>query len=406
MSGLKCVLVFVSLFFIINSVQSTEFVPVYMWSTSKANEKVPALHKISQDSFKDDLLERLKENPFVIVFAEQTLSPEDFAQRDQSGGIVFPNLSKLKKSSKVTYLPYVQNPLRALKHLDEEVTELSIGSLKESLEIPETNILIIDLNDAKDDEHRLDMLKRHDADISSIYAEILKKHDNVLVLYTGRHTSWVAPEGVVNSRKIRSLLAINSRTYFNTTYALIYYTNITVTPDKSVSTNKTVLDLTFTDTKTNDTILLTGEGSGNTVNFTFSQGTGGAIGYWQLTGLVANYSSSVHNLTSSISDIYAPYSPTSFSYHCGDQVFTDSANFELDITYFQVQPFFNGTGIVTRFSDAYDCVGFTSVPIWSGLFVSSILLLIMTFGLVMIMDIRTMDKFDDPKGKTITITTE
>lgn len=40
----------------------------------RANEKVPALHKISQDSFKDDVLEHLKENPFVIVFAEQTVS--------------------------------------------------------------------------------------------------------------------------------------------------------------------------------------------------------------------------------------------------------------------------------------------------------------------------------------------
>jgi V-type H+-transporting ATPase S1 subunit len=28
----------------------------------------------------------------------------------------------------------------------------------------------------------------------------------------------------------------------------------------------------------------------------------------------------------------------------------------------------------------------------------------MIFGLGMIMDIKTMDRFDDPKGKTITIT--
>lgn len=57
----------------------------------------------------------------------------------------------------------------------------------------------------------------------------------------------------------------------------------------------------------------------------------------------------------------------------------------------------------SSFGDAYDCVGFTSAPIWSGLFVTFILALIMTFGLTMMMDIKTMDRFDDPKGKTITV---
>lgn len=55
------------------------------------------------------------------------------------------------------------------------------------------------------------------------------------------------------------------------------------------------------------------------------------------------------------------------------------------------------------FSDAYDCVGFTSIPIWTGIFVTAILAIIMIWALTMIMDIRTMDRFDDPKGKTITI---
>lgn len=59
----------------------------------------------------------------------------------------------------------------------------------------------------------------------------------------------------------------------------------------------------------------------------------------------------------------------------------------------------------SMFDDPYNCVGFTTIPIWSGLFVTFILLLIMTFGLTMMMDIKTMDRFDDAKGKTITINT-
>jgi len=37
--------------------------------------------------------------------------------------------------------------------------------------------------------------------------------------------------------------------------------------------------------------------------------------------------------------------------------------------------------------------------------VCTILSIILAFGLVMIIDIKTMDMFDDPKGKTITINT-
>ncbi|KAJ9579262.1 hypothetical protein L9F63_024630, partial [Diploptera punctata] len=67
-----------------------------------------------------------------------------------------------------------------------------------------------------------------------------------------------------------------------------------------------------------------------------------------------------------------------------------------------VQPFFEANED-RIFGDAYDCVYFFTVPIWSGLFVCIIFSLIMIFGLCMIMDIKTMDRFDDPKGKTITI---
>lgn len=70
----------------------------------------------------------------------------------------------------------------------------------------------------------------------------------------------------------------------------------------------------------------------------------------------------------------------------------------------QIQPNFNSTEKMTKFGDAYDCVGFVSSAIWSGLFITFLLLGIVAFGITYIMDIRTMDRFDDPKGKTITVT--
>jgi V-type H+-transporting ATPase S1 subunit len=71
----------------------------------------------------------------------------------------------------------------------------------------------------------------------------------------------------------------------------------------------------------------------------------------------------------------------------------------------QIQPRFDDAKPeVKMFSDNWnDCVGFFSPAIWGALFVVIILVSILTCGLTMMMDIKTMDRFDDPKGKTITI---
>lgn len=57
-----------------------------------------------------------------------------------------------------------------------------------------------------------------------------------------------------------------------------------------------------------------------------------------------------------------------------------------------------------RFSDAYNCVPFTTVPIWSGLFVSALLGLGLALGLSALASIKTMDKFENSKSKQLTIT--
>lgn len=68
----------------------------------------------------------------------------------------------------------------------------------------------------------------------------------------------------------------------------------------------------------------------------------------------------------------------------------------------QVQPFLPDK-LGLRFGDAADTLQYFTPGIWMGIFVMAILSLVFTVGLVMMMDIRTMDRFDDAKGKTITI---
>lgn len=90
------------------------------------------------------------------------MSPEDFAQKDNAGQQVFSNLAGLRQSAKVSYLPYVQSPVKALKNIDVSVSEIFVDDIiKNTFTIPKGDILIVNLNDAAETENRVDMLKRH-----------------------------------------------------------------------------------------------------------------------------------------------------------------------------------------------------------------------------------------------------
>lgn len=67
----------------------------------------------------------------------------------------------------------------------------------------------------------------------------------------------------------------------------------------------------------------------------------------------------------------------------------------------QIQGFGLANG--TEFSYASDCAGFFTPGIWMALLTSLILLLIFIYGLHMIMHLNTMDRFDDPKGPSISV---
>lgn len=67
----------------------------------------------------------------------------------------------------------------------------------------------------------------------------------------------------------------------------------------------------------------------------------------------------------------------------------------------QIQGFGLANG--TDFSYASDCAGFFTPGIWMGLLTALLMLLILVYGLHMIMQLNTMDRFDDPKGPSISV---
>jgi len=77
--------------------------------------------------------------------------------------------------------------------------------------------------------------------------------------------------------------------------------------------------------------------------------------------------------------------------------FTPSISLPLTV---QIQGF-NVAG--SDFAYASDCAGFFTPGIWMGLLTSLLMVLVLTYGLHMIMQLRTMDRFDDPKGPAISV---
>lgn len=104
--------------------------------------------------------------------------------------------------------------------------------------------------------------------------------------------------------------------------------------------------------------------------------------------------------------------PSIYSFHCeyvssnsnmGNLLVprTQPSLWHITLQDFQIQAF-NVTG--DQFSYASDCAGFFSPGIWMGMLTSLFMLFIFTYGLHMILSLKTMDRFDDRKGPAIALT--
>ncbi|GIY21287.1 uncharacterized protein CEXT_796221 [Caerostris extrusa] len=95
--------------------------------------------------------------------------------------------------------------------------------------------------------------------------------------------------------------------------------------------------------------------------------------------------------------------PIEFSYSCGKYEMGNKnislPKILLSFDRFQVQPF----KVNNKFSDSFDCVPFFTVPIWMGIFVALLAIAIVNVGVYALFSIHTIDRFDDPKGKTISV---
>uniref|UniRef100_A0A8C3VC16 VAS1 ATPase n=1 Tax=Catharus ustulatus TaxID=91951 RepID=A0A8C3VC16_CATUS len=105
-------------------------------------------------------------------------------------------------------------------------------------------------------------------------------------------------------------------------------------------------------------------------------------------------------------DVSGISAPAEYSFHCQLVGTSNLRTIMLNCTHLSTFPYFQIQGfniINNQFSYASDCTGFFTSGIWMGLVTSIILLWILTYGIHMIMQLTTNNRFDDPKGPALSV---
>ena len=363
-------------------------VPVLLWGGStdsdpRTSPPVNPFLKTSREEFDSFLRKKLDDSPPVILYVKDNLCVEDFMKHKQ-------DLRGIVASDSMYYFPAVEKAVNAI----EDFPLYNQTSTDYTDSIAKGELLITPVGN-------LDV-------IPGMYQMMRDSSPNLIAILTGRSCGYRRSE-----RLKRDTPTDKNSTFVVSSQRVLLYSSgrlslkvpdiadVIMLPLKPTfnedgqGTMESPLKLNLQFNGTNSDIVK------HKLSFIFEVKS---AGYYTLRTI--NYehvgqNSSNQNLTAN-TDIVFPFQ---FSYHCSREILFQN-NVTLTIADLQVQVYQTSSNEKKAFSDAYDCVGFTTVPIWTGIFVTAILALIMIWGLTMIMDIRTMDRFDDPKGKTITISAQ
>lgn len=360
----------------------TENVPVFIWGKPSVSY-VPALPQYATPEFAALIEAQTNSETFTIIFVEEHLSTEDLTRCKLNTQTCFRNLAKEERK---TYLTNVQEPLAIFEDV-QSVDMSDDGSLSQPIVPQGGAVVIVNL--------RGNDFSSHDANIINLYNRMRKEFNNILAIYTGKTPSFRYSTLVRHTRQVKQddpavepkILSVPND------FLLAYETFKAGTGDQEPT--EVVFDAITknSDNSTEDTLQidLKGPGGDLKLNFLLTQGS------WEIVGVT--YNNAPYYLRHRV------HLNRYFSYHCNNlEYFTSSGNNRIVFEQVQLQPFWDYTGDEFRFGDAWDCVGFTSPGILTGLFLVAIFIIIGAYGISWMMDIRTMDRYDDPKGKTITVT--
>lgn len=319
----------------------------------------------------------------------------------------------MKNFSPKTYYTSVSSPIEGLRTLTEKREFATIneeGSLDSNVEMEIGKIVLVNFEDVSDTD-RSSCLQKHGTYIllKTVYKHLIfliisdNAIDRVLKMFDSEkvialYTSTPSNVGEMKHRVRRESAAPKGGHIFRSEHILLFFTELMYkTADAVVPQAINVQEMNIHNASNNKfTVQL--RGASHRVEFDVILESG----YYKMQNL--KYGEQIFRV------IPAVEAPKDFSYYCGNQTFVEitkndqKATLSWNSLQFQA-PFGKKVDDKFIFGDAWHCVGFFSPAILAGLFVVFMLLAITAVGIVWIMDINTMDRFDDPKGKTITINT-
>ncbi|XP_055603519.1 V-type proton ATPase subunit S1 [Uranotaenia lowii] len=370
-----------------SSIQATD-VPVFVWGKQSVTY-VPALAKYTNSEFSALIDSQVSQGTFTVVFAEEKLSTEDFTQCRLKTQTCFRNLAKVERK---TYLPNVEEPLAVFEDASSDIQSVQLsddGTLSERIVPKGGSVVIVNLSG--------DDFSSHDAIIGSLYNRLRAEFPDILAIYTGKTPSFRYTSLVRHRRQAtpEETDAPPAHTFTVGNVFIVAYDKFLATGNEGAMTEFTFSSVAKNaENSTGDNLQIDFSGTGAELKM-FFQLSGGS---WTIVGI--NYQNEEYYVrpTVSVNQI--------LSFHCNLLEYT-TRDMKKNIAFeqIQLQPNWPATEneVFNRFGDAWYCVGFTTPGILSGLFLVLIFISIAALGITWMMDMRTMDRFDDPKGKTITV---
>ncbi|XP_070507869.1 V-type proton ATPase subunit S1-like [Chironomus tepperi] len=330
--------------------------PFLLWGVENLNKmKIPALQAIDDQNLRDIYTKATA----IVIFIRNATTKLNYEN--------FPEMSDIIGKNEWLYLPQDILSLKPFENnINTEVLTLT-GS-------------VVDQDRQMAIHYRNTLAKFENKNVLGILAES-NSH-----LVSKREVSTVSSVRESNE----SLIYVEGKCLLYTKSPPI----LSLTENGATIRNELYISSDFTVSQGNDEIRLTGNFLmlENKIMISFVFYLSG--GNWYLTHI--EYGETLLRINIFKTTVSAPFL---FSYACGDNISFHSENVSLTLRGIQVQPILNGA---TKFSRAFECTGYMSAPILSGLFIASILLFVLTIGITAILDIKTPTRFENRHSKPLT----
>ncbi|XP_045164374.2 V-type proton ATPase subunit S1-like [Mercenaria mercenaria] len=436
--------IILALFIAFGASQATK-TPVLIWSPNRPLSDLPqsyAGETVKDEVFTEKYLQPLltsDPSQSVVVFLQDKLSVEDFTNHadvynPNSDGGAFKNVKSAMDDQFSVHLPAVISPKATIESLSKSFSGSVIkvdnpedfANLK--LEDGKGYLIIVSLEPIHSQEE-FGSFKRNDEAIGKCLHHMNKRSIKYSAIYTAESSSKVVSEEAHSGRHLLAAAdKTGNGTYVNSQGVKVFLKSVSVyiTPKPKDPNTKAV---TFsTEYQFDDDKDLNFEKMNESVKLTFTMKGNGTATLEMLISPTQLYEFMSMNGTFSYkgdgdsdNDVdnmpidYKIQATRGFCFHCTQlraardytrKDFNGTSSVSVVLNGFQIEAFnpYNNTSDQQFTNDVWDCVEFFTIPIWMGIITTLLLLTILFYGITMISNITTMDRFDDPKGKTITVT--